>query len=124
MTRVQLKPTNKYGNKKVQIDGYTFDSKKEAERYKELKLAEQAGDIIHFEVHREYSLCCPSPIIGEDFRYVATYIADFCYYDRHAGRPLHFIVEDVKSPATRKLPAYRLKKKWLQAQYDLTITEV
>ena len=29
---------SKYGNKKIQIDGYTFDSLAEGRRYRELKL--------------------------------------------------------------------------------------
>lgn len=35
--------TNKYHNKKVVIDGVTFDSKLEATRYTELKLLERKG---------------------------------------------------------------------------------
>ena len=34
---------NKYRNRKTVVDGITFDSKREAERYMELKLLEQAG---------------------------------------------------------------------------------
>lgn len=36
----------KYNNRKIIVDGITFDSKKEAGRYKELKTLERAG-IIH-----------------------------------------------------------------------------
>ena len=36
----------KYNNRKIIVDGITFDSKKEAKRYKELKMLEKAG-IIH-----------------------------------------------------------------------------
>jgi len=36
---------NKYGNKKITIDGETFDSKKEYNRFCELKLLERAGQI-------------------------------------------------------------------------------
>ena len=36
---------NKYHSKKVNIDGITFDSKKEANSYCELKLLEKAGEI-------------------------------------------------------------------------------
>ena len=41
---------SKYSNKKVLIDGITFDSKKEAKRYTELKILESAGEIINLEV--------------------------------------------------------------------------
>ena len=36
---------NKYHNRKVAIDGILFDSKKEAGRYQELLLLQQAGEI-------------------------------------------------------------------------------
>ena len=36
---------SKYHNKKVIIDGIKFDSKKEANRYQELKLMQRAGKI-------------------------------------------------------------------------------
>ena len=36
---------SKYGNRKTEVDGIVFDSKKEAERYRDLKLLERAGDI-------------------------------------------------------------------------------
>ncbi|MBN1114444.1 MAG: DUF1064 domain-containing protein, partial [Oligoflexia bacterium] len=36
---------NKYKNVKTTVDGITFDSKKEADRYSELKLLERAGKI-------------------------------------------------------------------------------
>lgn len=36
---------NKYGAKKVVLDGITFDSQKEARRWAELRLLEKAGEI-------------------------------------------------------------------------------
>jgi len=35
----------KYGNKKTVVDGITFDSMREANRYRELKLLERAGKV-------------------------------------------------------------------------------
>ena len=43
----------KYHNKKVTIDGITFDSKKEARRYQELKLLERAGEIQNLELQKK-----------------------------------------------------------------------
>jgi len=34
------------------------------------------------------------------------------------------VIEDVKSPVTRKLPAYRLKKRLMLACHGITIVEV
>jgi len=36
---------SKYGAIKTEVDGYIFDSRKEAARYQELKFAEAAGEI-------------------------------------------------------------------------------
>lgn len=41
---------NKYHAVKTEIDGITFDSKKEAAFYWELKMRQRAGEIKHFEV--------------------------------------------------------------------------
>lgn len=46
----------KYGNRKVALDGITFDSKKEAQRYTELKLLEKAGKITGLQLQREFEL--------------------------------------------------------------------
>ena len=40
---------SKYGAKKVTVDGITFDSKKEANRWCELRLMERAGVITGLE---------------------------------------------------------------------------
>ena len=34
------------------------------------------------------------------------------------------VVEDVKSEWTAKLPMYRLKKRWMKAEYGIDITEI
>ena len=45
---------SKYKSRKVTIDGITFDSKKESERYKELKLLRQAGIISDLELQKRF----------------------------------------------------------------------
>ncbi|OQA06328.1 MAG: hypothetical protein BWY67_01977 [Bacteroidetes bacterium ADurb.Bin397] len=50
---------------------------------------------------------------------IATYIADFTYMEKG-----QYVVEDVKSDFTRKNPVYRLKKKLIEAIYNLKIKEV
>ena len=47
---------NKYGNKKVTIDGKTFDSKKEAQHYLNLKLLEKGGVIKNLQTQVKYVL--------------------------------------------------------------------
>lgn len=41
---------NKYGNKKTTLDGYTFDSKKEAMYYLNLKQLKQKGTVLAFDI--------------------------------------------------------------------------
>jgi hypothetical protein len=47
---------SKYRNKKVLVDGVAFDSKKEAKRYRELKLMEDAGMISRLERQVKFDL--------------------------------------------------------------------
>src|SRR5438552_15212615 len=91
---------SKYKAKPHIIDGYRFDSKKEAQRYSELKLLEYAGEISHLIVH-------PSFIIEINKVTICCYEADFRYLE--LGKP---IVEDVKG---YKTPVYKLKKKLMKA---------
>lgn len=119
--RIQ-KRHNKYGNHKVELDGYIFDSKKEARRYAELKLMEKAGEVKDLELQKEFVIQ-PSFIDGNGKRQTAIkYIADFVYW-KVDGDDLIYIIEDVKSPATRKDRVYRLKKK-MMAYNGHEITEV
>ena len=46
----------KYGNKKVIVDGLKFDSRKEANRYCELKLLERAGQITNLRIQQTFEL--------------------------------------------------------------------
>ena len=111
----------KYGNRKVQIDGYTFDSVKEGNRYIELKYLLAAGKIKNLEMQKPYELV-PA------FRNAKTgkmerpmyYRADFVYYDNERGET---VIEDVKSPATRKDKMYQAKRK-LMAYKGLYIEEI
>jgi hypothetical protein len=98
----------KFNNIVNYYDGKKFDSKKECERYKELK-HEGVKDL---KCQKKYE------IVVNDVK-ICNYIADFVYTD-HKGKT---VVEDVKSPMTRKLPVYRLKKKLMLAVYGIEIKE-
>lgn len=102
---------SKYNAVKVTIDGVTFDSKAEARRYVELKLLEKAGQIIGLVLQPAFTIFVAGVEICE-------YRADFSY------RPIGWtrgVVEDVKG---MKTAVYRLKKKMVEAQYGITITEI
>lgn len=125
---------NKYGNKKVTIDGVAFDSKREAMRYKDLRFLEMCGAIkdlkrqVVFEllpVQREKSTKVykkgkkkGQPIEGKIIEKAVSYIADFTYIDSATGK---MVVEDAKGMRTRD---YILKRKMLLYFHGIKIQEV
>ena len=112
---IASQPTpSKHRNRKCIVGGIAFDSEKEARRYQELRLLEQVGAIRDLRLQVSFDLWACN---GER---VARYVADFVYWSLEYGKT---VVEDVKSPHTRKLPVYRLKCKLMAAQ-GTPITEV
>ena len=106
---------SKYKNEPTKVDGITFASKAEAERYKELRRLELMGIIKGLELQKSYKLVKGRwPSTGRPFS--ASYVADFVY--QLDGET---IVEDVKGFKTE---AYELKKKLMIAVYGIEITEV
>lgn len=101
----------KYHNKKTTIDGIIFDSKKEANRYCELKLMEKAGLIKDLELQPKFELIPTQKKHGKTYR-KTTYKADFKYFDVEANE---IIVEDVKGFKTKE---FRLKEKLFIQKYD------
>jgi len=101
------KRKNKYGAKKVEIDGYKFDSMAEGERYKQLK----AINVDALEPHPKYSLHANGVKIG-------TYSPDFQY--QVDGE---LVVEDVKGRATLTT-LYRWKKKHMLAEHGIEVREI
>ncbi len=102
---------SKWRNKKTVVDGITFDSEREAERYGELLLEQQAGAIADLKLQKQYRL-------DVNGFHIADYVADFVY-----ERDGETIVEDVKSNPT-KTRVYRIKKKLMQAIHGIEIHEV
>src|SRR5438105_2854303 len=103
----------KYANVPVTItSGERFDSKKEYDRWQELCLLSRAGVVRELRRQVPYELAVKGERIGR-------YVADFVY--KRDGRE---VVEDVKSEPTRKLPAYRLKRRLMHACHGISITEV
>ena len=95
------------------VDGITFDSLAEANRWKVLRLAEIAGRISRLTRQPKYPLLVNGML-------VAHYIGDFEYLNETG----QLILEDVKSAHTRKDPVYRLKSKLMVACYGMQIKEV
>lgn len=109
---------NKYKNKKVVVDGITFDSRKEAKRYSELKFMERCGLIKDLELQKPYELQPKFRKNNKTYQKI-TYIADFTYYDIEREQ---IVVEDVKG---YKTDVYKLKKKLFEYKYlELELREV
>lgn len=100
---------NKFGAKRTEFDGITFDSQREAEIYRDLKVLETAGRISGFERQRKFNLIVNGEIIG-------SYKADFAFIDHDQyGR---FRVIDVKGVVTRD---FRRVKRIIKAIYNMEV---
>ena len=104
------KRANKYNARKVRYDGYVFDSLRECEHYKELKLRLYAKEITLLQVHPQYSIDIAGVHIG-------TVILDFAYRDNKGV--IHY--EDTKGKDTA---LSRFKRKCVQAQYSIVVEVV
>ena len=111
---------SKYGNRKTTLDGFSFDSAKEAKRYCELRLLERAGKISDLRRQVTFWLIPAQYRGGKLIERPVRYVADFVYVDNKTGKT---VVEDVKSKAT-KTPEYIIKRKLLLQNYDIQISEV
>lgn len=128
----------KYGNKKVTVDGIKFDSKKEADRYTELKLLEKAGKIHGLELQKVFELIpaqYEEKFTGERYKKgvnkgapklkkvclekAVTYKADFCYFVNNGHNT--FVVEDTKGMRTKD---YIIKRKLMLYVHQIKIKEV
>lgn len=102
-SKPQKRKRHKYNARKVTIDGYKFDSAKEAARYQELKLQEHCNLIRGLKLQPEFVL--QVGFRAPDGAWVRSikYRADFQY--EKGGET---VIEDVKGHKTKE---YLLKKK-------------
>jgi hypothetical protein len=101
---------SKYNNKKTKVGGITFDSKKEADRYVFLAHRATNGDVLDLHLQVPF-------IFALEGKKMFTYKADFVYFDTITNKT---VIEDVKGMRT---PLYKLKKKLIENQHKITITE-
>jgi len=110
----------KYRNEKTVIDGITFDSKREAQRYKVLSGWQTMGVIDGLRHQVPFELAPGVKFESEARKKPALrYVADFAY--RMDGR---LVVEDVKSAATAKAAAYRIKRHLMLSVHGIEVKEV
>lgn len=97
------------------MNGIRFDSKREANRWAELRILERAGKIQKLKRQVKYLLIPSQYRDGKCIEREATYIADFVYIKD--GR---LVVEDCKGFRT---PEYKLKRKLMLERYDIRLVE-
>ena len=102
---------SKYGAVKTEVDGIMFDSKREASRYQELRLLEQAGEIANLRLKVPYILF-PKNEHGRALKY----IADFVYNDDTGA----LVVEDAKGHST---DVYKIKRRLMAELKGIEIKE-
>ena len=100
------KKKSKYRANKTSVDGHTFDSKKEAEYYCELKLRLQGKEINGFCLQ-------PTFMLAPGLKYKA----DFIVFNKDNT----YEVIDVKGIRTKE---YIAKKKVFEDKYNMKITEI
>ncbi len=111
---VAIKP-RKYRNRK----SGGFDSVKEAERWNVLVAREHGGAIADLRKQVRFELV-PKQLRDDGLpEKPVQYVADFVYVED--GRR---VVEDVKSPMTRRLKDYIIKRKLMLWVHGITIREV
>lgn len=102
-----LKKPHKYGARRVVVDGISFPSQREADRWTGLLMLGRSGKIRNLKRQVRRRLVMET-----------TYVSDFEYDVVETGE---HVVEDAKGYRT---PLYQRKKKLMQQQYGITIREV
>jgi len=100
---------NKYHNKIIEIDRIKFRSKKEGNRYLELKALQHTGEVIDFSMQ--------VPFVLTKGKKKIRYFCDF----KVVWKNLHIGYEDVKGHRTE---LYKLKKELMKDQYMIEIEEI
>jgi hypothetical protein len=111
------KSKSKFGNKKVVVDGVTFDSEGEYSHYCKLKLLERTGQIRNLKHHVSFELI-PSQIICGKRERGSSYEADFVYEKSPDWKT---VIEDYKGYRTDE---YILKRKMMKYLLKLEVVEV
>lgn len=125
---------NKLGAQKCSYDGMTFDSKRERDRYCELKLLQRAGKISDLRCQVEFLLIPerrePDTLgprggrrRGRVIEKACCYIADFVYTDDKGNT----VVEDVKGyrdPGSAAYAKFVIKRKLMLHMHNIRVREV
>lgn len=119
---------NKYGNKKITVDGITFDSKKEARYYLLLREMEKKGEISGLRLQVPYELIpavykeetiqlkTKSKTVTKCIQRAIHYVADFVY-----TKDGNECVVDVKGGHATMTKEFLLKKKLMLALLGIDV---
>jgi hypothetical protein len=102
----------KYKNKKIIIDGITFASLSEGQRYVDLKEMQACGDVISFEIQPEFVLQPSFIKKGKTIRAIK-YVADFKVIRKDGT--VH--IEDVKGSSGFMTEVFRIKHKLFEYKF-------
>ncbi len=99
------------GAQRTEIDGIKFDSKSEGERWQQLCLLQEAGEICGLRRQVPIQLeGRDGPIMTDSGKKPRVYVADFVYVDNQLGK---MVIEDRKGHET---DVFKIKKAILAAQ--------
>lgn len=113
---MRFRSDRKYHNKKVVVNGRTFDSAKEANRFQELSMLLKHGDIAELKCQVPFELIPAQRVNGRLVERACKYVADFTY---NRDGVLH--VEDTKGFRT---PDYIIKRKLMLYIHGIRIEEI
>lgn len=108
--------SNKHRNKKVVVDGISFDSILEAHRYSVLRARLDAGEISDLRLQPHFTLAEAFRDLDGTYVRPVQYIADFAYTSNGSR-----IVEDTKGVRTA---GYTIKRKLLKDKFGISVREV
>ncbi len=107
---------SKYRNRKVEVDGLTFDSMAESKRWCELSILLNTFKISQLERQVVYELAPAVRLSGEKrLKPALRYVADFRYFDGAKG---HFVVEDTKG---RDTAVSRIKRHLMKSVHGIDV---
>lgn len=114
----------KYRAHKTVIDGITFASKKEANRYLELKLLLRAGKISDLQMQVPFVLIESHRRKDGKMEMKCKYVADFTYYKIIAPGKTEYVVEDVKGfKGGAAYQLFTIKRKLMYEKYGIEVKE-
>lgn len=115
MIPIRAKKPSKYRSKKVEYGGEKFDSKRELQRWLELRLMLRAGQISDLRRQVPFELIPKQKDPDGKAVRAVSYVADFVYTQN--GRQ---VVEDAKGARTRD---YIIKRKLMLSVHGIWVRE-